>query len=90
MAGKRHRKSDERSMYVISPTISNELREMIVDVAIATGQPRTAVTRVAIKLGMMRMAQAMKKRDAGDATVWDAIVEDIGTDGRRTAKQGNC
>ena len=45
----------------------------------------TAVTRVAIKLGLMRMAQALKKRDEGDPTVWDAIQREIGTDGRITA-----
>ena len=85
MAGKRKRAFDGASMYVISPTISEDLLRMIKSTSIESGHPMTAVTRVAIKLGVMRMTQALRKRDEGDSTVWDAIQKDIGTDGRKTA-----
>lgn len=86
MAGKRYRENDGSFTYVISPTISEGLQRLIRSVSIESGHPMTAVTRVAIKIGLMRMAQALKKRDEGDPTVWDAIQKEIGTDGRKNKR----
>lgn len=84
MAGARTRKNGEQ-MYVISPTVTEDMRAKIKRTARDYDGAMTATMRVAIELGLGIMEREAKKYEQMEDSKYEQIRNRVMLDGRRSS-----